>query len=581
MFLKNSSTTIKGTTYNNYKIVESYRDKGKVKHRTIFPIGKLTDEQAERMRLALRAYSDPDIIVASTDEIEVTAHLDYLDVAVLHWLWQQWELDRFLRKERWVQAMTLNRCLAPVSKIQVKEWVAGTVLPAYYPENLLETNEFDVYRELDRFNRQEAELQSFLHQQLSKRFSGSAEVVFYDITSTYFEGVKCVLSTYGYSRDHRPDRQQVVIALMVNSEGYPFYWKVMEGSTQDITTIKGLMAEVSARFEIQSCLLVLDRGMISAANLELLEGQWQYISALDRDEIYTAPFFAETFPEPISPENFREAVKTLGFTLHDEQLHFKEFTVDKRRYILTIDEERLQLERRLLQQKLEKLKEWIEQKNQELARAKKSRKKEVLRSTVDSLLRKKRLSRLVAVEIAPLELTLTGKKGKSRQVHSFQLRMNINEAAYQRELKLHGLTCFITNTTGEKIPPGEVIKWYRRKNKVEEAFHEIKSHLQIRPVKLSREERVKAHVSICVLAYFLYNDLEQRLKESGLSPEKALKTLAKCQVNWLQFDGTNRSKLKITKPSDKQLAILKTLGCEAVVDQKKIRKVLERAERWL
>jgi len=196
-------------------------------------------------------------------------------------------------------------------------------------------------------------------------------------------------------------------------------------------------------------------------------------------------------------------------------------------------------------------------------------------------LREKRLARLVAIEISPLILTLTNKKGKSRQVHSFKLGMSIIEPAYQRELKLHGITCFITNTPGEKIPLGEVIKWYRRKNKVEEAFHEIKSHLDIRPVKLSREERVKAHVSICVLAYFLYNDMEQRLKEASLSPEKALKILAKCQVNRLLFKSINQSKLTITEPSEKQLAILKMLGCETVVDRKKIRNVLEKVESWL
>jgi len=580
MFLKNSSTTIKGKTYDNYKIVQSYREKGKIKHRTIVPLGKLTEEEAGRLRLALKAYSNPSIIVAPVDQINVTEHLDFLEVAVLHQLWHQWELDRFLKEERWVQAMVLNRCLLPVSKIQIKEWVAGTILPAYYSENILETNEFDVYRELDRFNRQEAELQSFLYKQLSNRFSLS-EAVFYDITSTYFEGAKCVLASYGYSRDHRPDRQQIVIALMVTAQGYPFYWKVMDGSTQDITTIKELMVETTERFGIKEGLLVMDRGMVSASNLELMEGKWQYISAMDRDEIYNSLFFTATMPEPIKLETFGETVKSLGFIPHDEQLFFQEFTSANRRYILTIDEARLQQERLLLQQKLNKLEAWVKLKNQELAQAQKSRKKEVLQSTIDSLLRGKRLSRLVAIDIAPLTLSLTNKKGKNRQVNSYQLSMRINETAYQRELKLHGITCFITNTPAEKMSAAEVIRWYRRKNKVEEAFHEIKSHLQLRPLKLTREERVKAHVSICVLAYFFYNDMEQRLKGSGLSPEKALNLLAKCQVNRIAFNSINQIKLDITEPSEKQLDILKMLDCEAVVDRKKISKVLKKAENWL
>ncbi|MBE3586342.1 MAG: hypothetical protein IMW94_09370 [Thermoanaerobacter sp.] len=105
MFLKKSTTTIRGKTYNNYKIVESYREGGKVKHRILFPLDALTEEQAERLRLAVATYSNPDVVAAKSDEIVVTMHAGYLAVATLHHFWQEWGFADFFRADRWVEAM--------------------------------------------------------------------------------------------------------------------------------------------------------------------------------------------------------------------------------------------------------------------------------------------------------------------------------------------------------------------------------------------------------------------------------------------------------------------------------------------
>lgn len=88
-----------------------------------------------------------------------------------------------------------------------------------------------MYRELDRLTERESDLPSFLYRQLQARRPDVSDVYFYDITSCYFEGSRCILSALGYSRDHRSDREQIVIALMITPEGYPFYCRVMEGNT--------------------------------------------------------------------------------------------------------------------------------------------------------------------------------------------------------------------------------------------------------------------------------------------------------------------------------------------------------------
>ena len=106
--------------------------------------------------------------------------------------------------------------------------------------------------------------------QLRKRGKASSDAFFYDFTSSYFEGSRCVIAKLGYSRDHRPDREQLVIALMITPEGYPFYWRVLAGNTQDITTIESLVSDIKRRFGIEHCTLVFDRGMVSATTCRRL-----------------------------------------------------------------------------------------------------------------------------------------------------------------------------------------------------------------------------------------------------------------------------------------------------------------------
>ncbi len=146
-----------------------------------------------------------------------------------------------------------------------------------------------------------------------------------------------------------------------------------------------------------------------------------------------------------------------------------------------------------------------------------------------------------------------------------------------------GVTSFSKTPTSDLFPAREVISWYRRKNKVEEAFHEIKSHLDLRPVFLTRSERVRAHVTVCILAYFLYNDMELRLRQHlpEMSCEDALEILKECLINRISFEGTGKTKLGITRVSPAQKEILDALDAGGVSEPKLVKRLLKKAENWL
>lgn len=584
MFLKKSTTTIKGKTYSHYKIVESYRDNGKVKHRILFPLGNLTDEEAERIRMAISAYSNPDVVVSRMDDIVVTKHLAYLDVCCLHELFQQWMFDKFFTFSRWAETLVINRCLEPLSKIKLQEWVANTILPALGSPKVLDVNEYDVYRELDYLSQRENELQEFICHQLIETGKFSEDVLFYDITSSYFEGSKCVLAEFGYSRDHRQDRQQIVLALMITKEGYPFYWQVLAGNTQDITTVENLVTTIKKRFGIKSCTLVFDRGMVSKDNLAFIrEKDLWYISALDKDEIKSSDIFELALPEPVSPDDWDQVLAMREFQRVDDDglLYCREFNLKEHRYILFFDVARFLADFKARKNRLKEAYDWIEAKNKELSQAKKSRNLTTLERHVKQMLAKKRLKKLLNVEIDSCVIPVTNNKGKERNVDSFCIRATVMPIAEQQEQRLDGLTCFITNLSRQSCSAREVVSYYRSKNKVEEAFHEIKSYINLRPIHLTRAQRVKAHVTICILAYFLINDMEQRLRAKGVSISTAcaIKELKSCQVSRIEIKGRNMAELKVTEPTDAQVQLLQAFKCESIIDKKYIKKVLEKAEK--
>jgi transposase len=586
MFLKKITSIIKGKSYFHYQVVESYREEGKVKHRTLYSVGVLTDDEAERLRTVIAAQSDKSIIATRIDDIVVTKHLAYLDVAVLHYLWQKWHFDDFFTSDHWVEAMVLNRCLGPLSKIHIKEWATETILPALTRENIMTYNDYDVYRELDKLYNLETELQSFIHKNLEEKGHSFEQGMFYDITSSYFEGSKCILAKYGYSRDHRPDCEQIVIALMVTEEGYPFYWQVLDGNTTDVSTVESMVDHIKRRFGIKKCTLVFDRGMVSTENLKYIRhNELSYISAMDKDEIKTLDIFNEAIPESASAENFEQILAMNEFLPVDENafLYYREFIKEDHRYIFSFDVARFLEDMKSRERRIEQAKEWIIVKNSDLANSQKSRQFDAVNKDIKKMLAKRHLKKIIEIEIEPYTVVVKNKKGDDREVNTFRIKYELNLKEKLEEQRLNGLTCFISNIPDVHCSAVKMIDYYRRKNKVEEAFHEIKSYINLRPIHLSRAGRVKAHVSICMLSYFLLNDIEMQLKniDSGLSPKSVLKEFAKCQVDQIMVKNTKQTNLQITEPTQEQIRLLKSLEYDNLIEEKYVKKILKKAQNWM
>lgn len=413
----------------------------------------------------------------------------------------------------------------------------------------------------------------------------STDAFFYDITSSYFEGSRCVIAALGYSRDHRPDREQIVIALMITSEGYPFYWRVLEGNTQDITTIEALVSHVKDRFGMEQCTLVFDRGMVSADNLTTIEkNALKYVSAMDTDEIRTR-LLDQVMTEAATPDNWEQVITLHHFRPVDESdsLYYRELQLADQRYVLTFDVGRFLDQTKQRERRKRAVEQEVQRMNLSLGAAKKARKLEVVAREADRLLARKGFKKQAQISLEPLSLQVLTPKGAMRTVESFYLKLTWFTEKLQDAARLDGLTAFITNLTPDQMSEREVIDWYRRKNKVEEAFHEMKSHLQLRPMHVTREQRVRAHVSICMLANFLMNDMEQQLQAAQLtlSPQSVLEGMQTCQVHQLEVKRLNRKMLKVQEVSDQQRQWLQALHADILVQESFKKELLKQCEMVL
>jgi len=570
VFLKLSERIINGKSYKYYNLVESVRAEGKVKHNILVPLGVLTDEKADLIREIIKARGEskgPSVARYRLDEIIVTKSTDFLNIYVLHKLWGDWGFDTLFRDYQFIEKLVINRCINPMSKLRATQWEDGELIDAL---NLRQTpNYYGAYNELDLIYQIESEIQKHICDQLTIRNMMSDSAIVYDITSTFFERTKCTLAFRGYSRDHRPDKLQIVIAMAVTAQGYPFYWKVYEGNTPDVSTVEDFTNQIINLFGLSDFVFVFDRGMTSQDNIDYIEEKgFRFISAIDRNEISTStPANIEQFRGVDENTNIEELE---NFIKYDSQLWYREYQSGNRRYILGFSAQKQQDERKTQQARLTRFEQRIQEQNNDLSQAKRNRKRETVEKTVETFLKKTKVKRAIQVTIEDMPIT----RGK-KCIDSFHITYTIDTSILNDMQLTDGLTCFYTNTCANVWPAEKVIRQYREKNTVEEGFHEIKGITELRPVYLSRPERVCAHVTICVLAYLLYNTLEKRVsKFVESSASDMLGELAKCKVHTITTDSGIECVKTLTRFTEKQISILKNLEYKPKVIENHFKRLI-------
>jgi transposase len=394
------------------------------------------------------------------------------------------------------------------------------------------------------------------------------KTIVYDITSTYFEKTKCTLAFKGYSRDHRSDKLQIVIALAVTPQGYPFYWKVYQGNTPDVNTVEDFTETIIRLFGVTDLVFVFDRGMVSQTNIDFIEGRkYRYISAIDRNEIQTStPVDVNQFEGVDGPG----IEKLPGFIKYDDGLWYREYNDGGKRHIIGFSPQRQADDRLTRGNRIKRLENGISGLNANLSQAKRSRSKDAVSKLLAAMLNKSNIKKAVNASIEDMPVV-----GKVREIMSFKVTYVIDQKVLSNMKLTDGLTCFFTNTSPDDYTAAQVIQQYREKNVVEEGFHEIKGIIELRPIYLSLEDRVRAHVTVCIMAYLLYNTLEKKVSRSmGFSASDILLELGRCKINTLAVMSGKEKINVMTQITSDQKEILKHLGYAPKLVEKDFNKVV-------
>ena len=582
---------LKNHHHNYYSLVEPYRENGKNRHRVITYLSDLTPEDVQQIRRGLTVMKGLEIETIKIEDLIFENHWRYLDIAFLDVIWKQWKLskifpqseDKDVQTSEIVEILTLYRCLDPGSYLSAVDWFNKTALDRILHINGQHINKSRIFRELDLIEDKKEDIERYLYKSLKKQDEDSMHIVFYDLTDSYFEGRKCELASAGRTKSNGFRKKRVVLSLLVNSKGYPFAWDILEDYTADVKTIKNLSNQWKTEFKFKDneIVLVFDRGMVSDENLKHLElEKYKYITALDKNQIPgTQKVNIERF-ESINEENMTEQMIKIGFRKYDDTTYYENLgTVDGRRYVLIFNPEMLTDQRQSRKELIQRAKDYLDKENEALSGAIKSRNRGKTKNKIDKQFKAMKAMNFVDYDLEPLII-----KADGREINSFHIipkETDENREAIKKAEQTNGLWTIVTNTLSKVddengFTEDDLIRAYRDKNQIEQAFKDVKSFIKIQPFNVWTPKHVRAHYTICVLSYLLDITIANRLKEMDIgvkSPQKVYDVLKHGIIGKITMKSTGDEFLKLMSPQSQQKAILELFQSENVVKREYLKSM--------
>ena len=459
----------------------------KVKHIQCARISNCALEQLKMLQLAFREQVIPK---DSEGRFKILSSREYgASKAILNVLKETGlEKSIYSRPERWVKdisAMVVGRLLFAGSKLSLCNQYANTCLweTCSGIKGKMDVD-WHCYRSLDKL----LERQDRIQKNLAKKHLQNGHLVLYDITSTYFEGKhsNSELVRFGYNRDQK--KGHVVIALLCTSKGCPVGVEVFPGNTKDESTVWKKINELEEKYSLSRIIFVGDRGMITQSNVEQIkeEKDIRTIGALTHSEIEKL--------------RIRGAIQLDFF--HELNIHQMIDPYNpKERYCLCRNPETA----RRVADNRKKLIELTEEGLKQIANYKKKTTPEQLGARVGKLLQRYKMEKFLKWRIQADEM--------ATESRAHELLWEWNEDKIKRESALDGCYIIRTDVREEEMDKQEVVCSYKKLGLVESAFRNLKTvQLEMRPVYHQKDDRIKAHVFLCMLAYYVQWHMMQKLK---------------------------------------------------------------------
>jgi len=524
MYLDTSKTTINGKTYHRYLLRESYREDGKVKNRTLANISKASEAEINAIKLALQHKDDMTSLLSIKDVELHDGHRVGVVIALKN-LADRLGISKVLGSSRegklalWLIMARLIGQGSRMGAVRMADIHGATEILGL--ESFCED---DLYTSLAWL----AENQDRIERQLFKYTQPVAfsELLLYDVTSSYLEGMKNVLATFRYNRDGKKGKMQIVIGLLCTADGDPVAIRVFSGNTSDKSTVAEQIRTVAQTFGIQDITMVGDKGMIKSPQAkQLTDAGFHYITSLSKPEIRTLL-----------------KAEVLQMDYFDSELYDVENPIGGVRYILRRNPVRQAEMAKNRQERVQKIQRYIEEKNNYLAASVK-RDKDIALKALQKRVAHYKLNDVLKVVSEERSLKVT-----------------INEEILKEKTLLDG--CYVIKTDVKKnevITARQVHDRHKDLAKVEHAFRTFKQvHLEIRPVFVRTEASTRGHVFSVMLAYKIERYLSALWKDCKCTVPEGIDILGAISSTIVTHLGASCQ--KIPKPGNLARQLLAAAG---------------------
>jgi transposase len=528
--------------YRSLQIAESYRDPekgGTPRTRILAHLGTLEnlgEKQIEKLIAGLQRALGRE---ASEERIgEILSARDFGHVYAVCETWNQLGIGPMLDRlgiageatfpaSELVRLMVVNRICDPCSKLALLEWLDGVHFPGYEERR---PSYHHLLRAMDRLLALKEQAEPVIAQKFLSLFDHQVDLVFYDITSTYFEGDRSIgeedIRRYGYSRDGRFDRRQITIGVVMTRDGIPVCHHVFPGNTVDKATVAEVVRDIKARFDLGNVIFVGDRGMLSDDNLEtILDEQFGFIVA-----------------HPLRHDRIAASVVAELGNRFDRNSEEEQFLSDDRTSVRFVLAYSPQIAREVAEERRTRLTRadgFITDRLRKLEAPSGRGHKATPQGTYDRVRDYLRDHHLLSF----YEITLADAKVMVRP----------DKKARAWEDKIDGM--LLLESTDMTLSPEEIVRRYKELAEIERGFRALKSTLMLRPLYHWTEDRIRAHVFLCVLALQIERLMRRRLQ--SVSIRKAIDRLRQIKAGALRMDGVTT--MALTRLTEEQQNLFKSL----------------------
>ena len=526
MYLRRHRRTIGGETYEYWTLVESRRTANGPRQHTVATLGKLPGldrklaagwesmddllegrPPAQQLSLSGEAQAEQPLWrEVNVRGVRVERLREFGEVYLALSLWRRLGLHTLLRRlipsgreeiawESVACVLTIARFCAEKSELGVAErWYQRTALEDLLGVAWDKVNDDRLYRALDVLREHKEQLTSHLLERYQSWFGVRFEFLLYDVTSTFFEGQALgnAKAARGYSRDSRPDCQQVCIGLVVSPEGLPLAYEVFAGNRTDVTTVEDIVTMMEQKYGQAERIWVMDRGMVSEENIDFLrERKAQYIVGTPKSQLRQ---FEAALLDQNDWKAVREDVEVKLLPHPDGEGH--------EQFVLCRSAARRQKEKAMLARQEERL--WQKLLGIHASLQKRPMPADKIERRIGRWLgRFPAADKLFEVEV---------ESNDNQQASGLIVACRVDRNQWTRQA--HGAYLLRTNCTEKD--PARVWEWYLQLQQAEAAFRSAKSDLSLRPIFHQKTERVEAHILVSFLSLALWRTLEMWMKGKGL-----------------------------------------------------------------